>query len=359
MGTDQATLHKTLVIRFSSVGDITLSSLFLRAFRTRFPQCDVDYVVKEEYADLIRHDPNITHVLEFPAGGTFADLHRLRRRITAERYDLVVDLHDSLRSRYLCLGTTRVLRINKRKLARILLVKFKWNVYKRTSGAPSVAERYVEAVEKLGVVNDGKGLDLFLTPEVVEKAQAALRQEGITPGTPLIGIAPSARHWNKMWLKERFAEVGATLAHEHQAGVALFGSGEEEEARCNEIAAELHMRAPGRPIANLAGKLTLLQTAAAMDSCAVVITNDSGLMHLAAARKRKVVAIFGPTVRELGFFPYGTQSVVVEVSGLDCRPCTHIGLPSCPRGHFKCMRDISAQQVVASAQRMMATHTTP
>jgi len=358
METDQAALHTTLVIRFSSVGDIVLSSLFLRAFRTRFPECVMDYVVKKEYADLIRHNPNVTHVLEFPAGGTFVDLHRLRKLITAQRYDLVVDLHDSLRSRYLCFGATRVLRINKRKLARTLLVKFKWNVYKRAGGAPSVAERYVEAVETLGVSNDGKGLDVFLTPEDTRLAQAALHREGITPGIPLIGIAPSARHWNKTWLMDRFAKVGAALAHEHDAGVALFGSGDEEAARCAEIAAELRVHATGRPIANLAGKLTLLQTAAVMDSCAVVITNDSGLMHLAAARKRKVVAIFGPTVRELGFFPYGTQSIVVETSGLDCRPCTHIGLPSCPRGHFKCMRDISVQDVVASAQRMIGTHTT-
>ena len=104
---------------------------------------------------------------------------------------------------------------------------------------------------------------------------------------------------------------------------------------------------------NLAGKLNLCETAAMMDKCSVVVTNDSGLMHIAAARKRNVVAIFGPTVKEFGFFPIGTRSVVVENTELDCRPCTHIGLPSCPKGHFKCMNEISTEQVVTSANALL------
>lgn len=354
MGPHPATLHKTLVIRFSSVGDIVLSSALLRVLRKRFPDCMVDYVVKEEYADLVRHNPCVTHVLEFPTRGTFGDLQRLRRTIRAAGYDLVVDLHDSLRSRYLSFGSTPVVRINKRKLARMLLIAFKWNVYERAGGSPSVAERYVETMAPWGITSDDKGLDLFIPSAATGIARMRLQERGIPTGTPCIGVCPSARHGNKIWPGERYAEAAALLAREHRSAIVLFG-GPDEEGKCNDIAALISSRNPGITVANLAGKLSLLETAAAMDSCALVITNDSGLMHVAAARKRRIVALFGPTVRELGFFPYGTEHIVVETSGLACRPCTHIGLPSCPKGHFRCMRDITTEQVAGAAARLLTT----
>jgi heptosyltransferase-2 len=239
----------------------------------------------------------------------------------------------------------------------MLLIWLKWNVYGHCGGSPPVAERYLETMTPRGITNDGKGLELFVPPAAVESARARLQAEGMTASTLLIGVCPSARHGNKMWLKERFAEAVARLAREHRGDIVLFG-GLDERERCNDIAAMIRSQVPRVRIANLAGQLSLLETAAAMDSCALVITNDSGLMHVAAARKRKTVAVFGPTVRELGFFPYGTDHIVVETDGLDCRPCTHIGLPSCPKGHFRCMRDISTEAVVAAAGQLLTTHHT-
>ena len=132
-------INRALIIRFSSVGDIVLSSLLVRAFRFRFPDAQIDFVVKQEYADLVHFNPNITNVREFPSAGTFKDLVHLRKKIQHNNYDLVVDIHDSLRSRFLCLGAKRAVRINKRKLARFLLVRFKLNVYDKFGGAPGVA----------------------------------------------------------------------------------------------------------------------------------------------------------------------------------------------------------------------------
>jgi heptosyltransferase-2 len=109
----------------------------------------------------------------------------------------------------------------------------------------------------------------------------------------------------------------------------------------------------GVPVVNAAGKLTLLQSAALLDRCAVVLTNDSGLMHVASARKRPLVAVFGSTVRRLGFAPYGHQSIVVERPEVLCRPCTGIGRARCPQGHFRCMLDISDDQVVAAASTLL------
>ena len=304
-------LNKTLIIRFSSVGDIVLSSLLVRTLRRRFPQNHIDFLLKSEYADLVRYNPHINRVIEFPSGGSIDDLFRLRHTIRKERYDLIVDIHDSIRSRLLSLGAHRSVRVHKRKVARWLLVNFKWDLYTSFGGAPSVAERYLETVKPFGVRDDGGGLELHVPRETRRPGRDDAAGRGILPGSPAIGICPSAKHANKMWLKERFAETAAALVQRHGTPVLLFGS-IDEAPRCDEIAAMVKAALPGARVANLAGSLSLLETAAAMDHCGVVVTNDSGLMHIAAARKRNVVALFGPTVRQFGFFPFGTACTVVE-----------------------------------------------
>ncbi|MBI4534820.1 MAG: glycosyltransferase family 9 protein, partial [Ignavibacteriae bacterium] len=246
-----------------------------------------------------------------------------------------------------------VVRINKRKIARFLLVKFKINRYEHFDGAPSVALRYLETLRELGIENDSNGLDVFYPPSAADWAWSFLRNAGLQEGQPLIGVCPSAKHFNKMWLKDRFAQTAATLALDHESAVALFGAGPLEKARGDEIKQMIHSAAPQITVINLAGEVTLTQTTAIFDRCSIVITNDSGLMHIAAARKRKVVAIFGPTVKELGFFPFGTDSIVVEHPSLPCRPCTHIGLPKCPKKHFRCMMEIPSSEVIESARRLL------
>ncbi len=343
---------KTLIIRFSSVGDILLSSLLLRVFRKRFPACRLDFLVKEEYAELVRHNPNLSGVIQFPVDGTFDDLKALKKKIKTTRYDLIVDIHDSLRSRYLCFGAPNVVRINKRKLARFLLVKTKLNLYPWFGDAPSVAERYIEPVAHLGVENDGRGLEIHLPETAVEKGRELMKEIAGNGQTPVIGFAPSAIHATKIWSAGGFAEVAASLATERKASVVLFGSG-NDRLRCKEIEMIIKEKASQVRVLNLAGKTSLMEAAAVMDYCALVVTNDSGLMHLAAARKRKVVAIFGPTVKEFGFFPYGTQSVVIENHDLSCRPCTSIGLPGCPKQHFRCMNEITPARVTAAGQELL------
>ena len=350
----QGVLHKTLVIRLSSVGDIVLSSPLVRALHGRYPGCQIDFLVKEEYADLVRYNPHITRVVPFPAGGTPGDLHRLRRLIASSGYDLIIDIHDSLRSRYLAAGTVPVTRVNKRKIARTLLVAFKRDVYARFGGAPDVPARYLETVRDQGVTDDGLPPEIYFTEAVRARAGALLAESGFPPGARAIGLCPGARHGNKMWPADRFAACGAALAERHGKCVIIFG-GPEEAGICATIEGTIRALLPGAVALSMAGKLSLLETAAAMDRCAVVVANDTGLMHIAAARRVPLVAVFGPTVRQFGFFPRGAQAAVVEHPGLACRPCTHIGLPRCPEGHFRCMNEISAEDVaLAAGERLSA-----
>ncbi|HMK38104.1 MAG TPA: glycosyltransferase family 9 protein [Bacteroidota bacterium] len=349
----QGVLHKTLIIRLSSVGDVVLSSPLVRALHGRFPDCQIDFLVKSEYADLVRCNPHVAHVIQFPGGGTIRDLVRLRRTVLSSGYDLIIDIHDSLRSRYLSAGAGKVTRVNKRKIARTLLVNFKLDVYARFGGAPDVAARYLETVVPWGVADDGRGPELFFPGDVREAVERLMNAEGLAPGSRCIGVCPCARHGNKMWPADRFAESAGHLAERRGLPVLLFG-GTDEKAMCEAVGTLIRAAHPRAGVLNLAGRLSLLETGCAMDRCAVVLANDTGLMHIAEARGVPVVAIFGPTVREFGFSPRGARSAVVEHPGLSCRPCTHIGLPRCPRGHFRCMKEITVGAVTDVAERFLA-----
>jgi heptosyltransferase-2 len=184
---------------------------------------------------------------------------------------------------------------------------------------------------------------------------ARKRVEELLPdskASSFIGLCPSARHATKIWLQGRFAETAVELARRASCNIILFGSGDEID-RCSAIEELIRKQESSVSVYNMAGKISLLETAAAMDFCRVVISNDSGLMHLAAARKRPVVAIFGSTVRELGFFPFGTRNTVVENMNVECRPCSHIGRAACPKGHFRCMQDIQSTQVIEAASQLL------
>jgi len=338
---------KALIIRFSSVGDILLSTLLIRTFRSRFPGCQLDFLVKDQYADLVRYNPNLSNVISFPSGGSLGDLSRLKTTIRSARYDLVIDIHDSLRSRFLTFGHRATVRVNKRKTARFILIKTGVDVYSHFGGAPPVAERYLETVKHLGVSDDQKGLEIFFPEETKTGIESRFGLK-----TEMVGVAPGSLHKNKMWPADRFAQTAIQIAKEKRMGILLFGSGKDRE-QCDAIESRVRTEAPEIRVENTAGQTSLLEAAALLDHCAIVLTNDSGLMHLAAARKRKVLAVFGPTVRQFGFFPVGTANVVVEHSGLSCRPCTHIGLETCPRGHFKCMMEVSSETALAATRNLL------
>ena len=162
---------------------------------------------------------------------------------------------------------------------------------------------------------------------------------------------PTAKHFTKRWLPERFVELGIKLAKQHRSKIFIFGSKSDSDY-CGDIAQMINAELGSSAAESVAGMFSLLETAAALDYCGVVVSNDTGIMHIASARKKNLVAIFGSTVREFGFFPYRTKSIVVENEELSCRPCSHIGLDKCPEGHFKCMKGISAERVLSAISKL-------
>ena len=342
---------KVLVIRFSSVGDIVLASPLLRVLRAKFTASQIDFVTKSEYAELVKFNPNLNFTYEFNPAEGFAGLRRLKSRLRRERYDLIVDIHNSLRSRYLrSLGKgEKVVAVDKRIVERAVLVRLKKNFY---GSSVSVPDRYIEPLSAFGIAPDGGGTELHIPDEVLFRVSGMMAPVKLNEFETVVGLCPSSRHGTKRWPAERYGEIGSRAARTIGAKVFIFGG--PSDAPVNSAVREVIVREAGEAaVTDWTGKLSLLESAAAMEYCDVVVSNDSGLMHIADAMQKKLVAIFGSTVREFGFFPSGAHSVVLERNGLSCRPCSHIGLKECPEKHFRCMKEIEPGDVFSAAERLL------
>ena len=316
------------------------------------PKARIDFVVKKEFADLVRFNHHLSVVHELDDAKGFPALQEMRETLRAESYDLVVDIHNNLRTTYLrnfC-NTREAVTVDKRLVERWQLVHLKRDVY---TDRVHVADRYIETVREFGVTNDGKGLELFIPDETQFSISSKIAAMRLSEFERVIGVCPGAKHFTKRWQREKFEEVCTRLATEAPTKILIFG-GEQDKSGCSAIAEGVNRRVKKNTAADLSGQLSLLEVAAAMEFCDLVLTNDTGLMHIACARQRKVVAIFGSTVLQFGFGPYGTEAVVVENNSLGCRPCSHIGRSECPKGHFKCMTDISSDEVLRAIATITA-----
>lgn len=335
---------KILIIRLSSIGDILLATPLVRILRQKFPDAQIDFLTKSRFAELLQSNPYLDQVIPFDDTAGFGELKHIKQRIKQTKYDWFVNIHNNLRTAYLSRFNPipHKFKLNKRALKRFLLVKFKWNFYQKLV---PVYQRYLEPMNSFGIIDDGQGLDIFLTSAAVTKIQQKYA-EFLSEHKLIIGIVPGAGYATKRWLPERFAQVADQLTTQYGPGIVLFG-GDREIALHEEILSQMQT-----PALSLAGKLSLQESAAMMRHCHLVISNDSGLMHLAAALKKKLIAIFGSTTRELGFFPVAPKQIILE-HPLPCRPCTHIGLHQCPEKHFNCMKQISTTAVLEAANQLL------
>jgi len=337
-------IRKIVLIRLGSIGDIILTTPLVRALRNSYPDAIIDFAVKECFADLVSTNPHITSVLAFDHKAGCGSLRELKWLIREKRYDLIVDLHKNFRSYYLRSNASagHVSAYRKDILNRTLLVRFKIN---RFNNALPVYKRYFRALEHLDVQPDGRGTELPVPPEVMKKVSKILGTGGLSTGMTMIVLCPGAGFANKRWIPEGFAAAGDFFAKKYKCFVGLFG-GEEDYDLCEKVQSLMHERS-----VNYAGKFTLLESAAGLRRSSLVITNDTGLMHMAQSQQKPVVAVFGPTVKELGYYPFPENSFVIE-KNLPCRPCSHNGLNHCPKKHFRCMQDIDSGEVIKAAEQL-------
>jgi len=325
---DFSKLKKILIIRLSSIGDILLTTPLIRSLKKQNPAIQIDFLLKEEFYELVQNNPHITNIHKYTKHSFEKQI--LINALIANTYELVIDLQNNLRSREITRPLhCRILRFKKNSINKFLLVHFKINKLKDTHQIPV---RYAEAA---GVELDTEGLDFFTDNEPDPKLKTDEKY---------IGLCPGAKHFTKRWPKEYFIELGNRL--ESTGYKVVFFGGLEEVELCSEMENQI------KNALNLCNT-NILQVGSDMKMCRAIYTNDSGLMHLASAVKVPVIAFFGSTVKEFGFYPYKAKSIELENRNLSCRPCTHIGRKSCPKIHFKCMKEIKPELAFNNLQNLL------
>jgi len=322
-------LKKILIIRFSSIGDIVLTTPVIRCLKQQVADAEIHFAVKKTFLPVVQANPYIDKIKVLED-----DLKAYIRDLKEEDYSYIVDLHQSLRSRYirrmLAVPSAGFPKLNFRKW---LLARTKIDLMPDVH----IVDRYFRAVRKLGVVNDGKGLDHFI-PEKDEYPASQL-PEGFRE--EFIAFVIGARHATKRLPEHKIISICRKL----DRPVLLLG-GAEDKAAAGRITA-----ACGPKLLSLCGSLNLNQSASLVKQASRVITHDTGLMHMAAAFRKPITSVWGNTVPQLGMYPYmpgdEEKSVIVEVKGLRCRPCSKLGYDKCPKGHFRCMEEVDESLVVS------------
>lgn len=330
---------RILIIRLSSIGDIILTSSFIRQTRIAFPQAHIDFIVKKQFSELIIFNPHIDHVFNLDTAKEKEEMPDLRNRIKKNKYDFIFDLHNNFRSNRLTKGLSKR-TIRKDKLNRFLLVYTGLNRYQQVTPIPL---RYLQTGLKAGIKDDGNGLDLFWPNRYEQLADRIVAQ--MKPNRVFYALAPGAAHFSKRWPIDRFKKLTELILNKTKSSVVILGSKEEQP--------EMESLVIDPRVMNLAGKLSLLESATILNRSQALVTNDSGLMHMASAVQTPLVAIFGSTVKELGFFPFRCKHAILEKKDLNCRPCSHIGRKDCPKKHFKCMLELDADLVFNTLQNLV------
>lgn len=347
------------------LGDAVLTLPLLRALNLRYPEAELHFFVRGGLEGLFAAQQGLRSVTGFYKRGAQKGLGAawtFGRKLAAEDFDLWISPHASLRSAVVAFATGAPLRIG-----------YASPLYNRMAYTHTVERRFREFAEverllrlllPLGMGMEGELAKLSATdnegfpwPELTLPADAELRAAELLAGMPrpLLGLHPGSTWPTKQWPVEYFADVAGRAARAG-AGVAIFaGPGEEADAAAVAALSD----APQGRVFNLAGQPNLPALAACIKRLDAYLTNDSGPMHLAWMQRTPTLALFGPTVRELGFFPRGKSARVLELDGLDCRPCGLHGPRRCPRGHHDCMRRLEPQRVWEQLAPMIGIQAQP
>jgi lipopolysaccharide heptosyltransferase II len=331
--------HRIVLVRFSSMGDILLTTPLLRAIRSRYPDAWISFVTKAMFTPLLKANPRINEVIGFEPGTPLAELGR---RIRAGSFTHRLDLHGSLRSRMLrMLVPGRWGSYPKHRVARSALIKTKRDLYRDRR---TVVERYFDAAKDLHVHPDEGSLEFFIPRGALQDAKRFLADQRLGGEQALVAVIPGAQHATKRWPVRHWQHL-VTMLTTHGHDVIVVG-GPAEQAICEEVAA-----AGGDRAGNAAGRFDLAGSAALLKLSRCAVGGDTGPMHLATAVGTPVVALYGPTVEAFGFFPYRARATVLQRT-LDCRPCSAMGGPACPLKHHRCLVDITPAEVFEAARRL-------
>jgi ADP-heptose:LPS heptosyltransferase len=314
-------IKKILIIRFSSIGDIVLTTPVIRVVKKQFSDAEVHYVTKDVFKSLLIHNPYIDKVHTFKE-----DISELYEQLKAESFDVVIDLHKNLRS----LRLKQKLKTKSYAFDKLNLQKFLAVNFKQINKLPNkhIVDRYFDAVAPLGFKSDGKGLDYFIDKnDAVDISGLLMDQLQKT----FIALVVGGSYFTKKIPLNKLAEI----CKNSKLPIIILGGKEDKS-----IGDELQKQFP--QLINTCGLYTINQSASIIEQAEWVVSSDTGLMHIASAYNKKIISLWGNTIPEFGMSPYlpNSENKILEVKNLSCRPCSKLGYKKCPKGHFKCMNDI-------------------
>ena len=333
---------KILVIRFSSIGDIVLTTPVVRTLK-RQKNATIHFITKNSFRGILTANPYIDQVFSIEK-----QVNEVIEALKEEAYDYLIDLHHNLRSKQIRLALRKpTYAFDKINWQKWLLVNFKVNRLPKVH----IVHRYMETVMPLGVTYDDQGLDYFI-PEpdqlALDKilkpidAQAlSIKQLEKYKKKHFLALVVGAAHATKRMTKEQLLSIAEGV----DWPVALLGGPNDRQT------GEWLATQGGAHVVNYCGELNLHQSASVVEQASIVITHDTGLMHIAAAFRKRILVVWGNTIPEFGMYPFlpenEDQFVDFEVNGLRCRPCSKIGYQDCPKKHFDCMQQQDLEALVA------------
>jgi len=327
---------KFLIVRFSSMGDIVLTTPVIRCLKQQYPNCEIHYLTKQSFSQLIINHPGIDKIFNIQDG-----LNDIIIDVKKEKYDLIIDLHNNLRSTILKIRLRRPsVTFCKLNIRKWIAVALKIN---RLPGV-HIVDRMMKTVKHLGVQYDGQGLDYFPGNAVSISSEI---NSFISNHPDFFVFSIGGTYFTKRCPSEKVIEICRMI----NMPVILIG-GPEDFANAELIASRHELIS-----LNTCGKTSIEQSALLIEKSKFCISNDTGMMHIAAALKKPVVSLWGNTIPEFGMTPFlpddfSPEPAVIQVSGLSCRPCSKLGFSSCPKKHFRCMNDIHVPEIT----RYLRTH---
>ena len=327
---------KYLVVRFSSIGDIILTTPVLRHLKNQVEDAEIHFLTKSTFASLLEANPYVDHIYSFEG-----DMKKCIRDLRALQFDYIIDLHHSVRSARVKYGLKRMdFTVNKLNREKWILVNLK------VDRLPPVhmVDRNLDTIRTFISERDQEGLDYFI-PEKDEIKSSELPE---IYKTGFIGLAIGAQHETKKLPVESLIELCKKLKHP----VIILGGPSDRD-----IGKQITSALPEKTILNRCGQYNLHQSASLVKQSNVLITHDTGLMHIGAAFHKKIISIWGNTVPQFGMTPYRAHpaSQQFEVIELKCRPCSKIGYQKCPKKHFNCMLKQDLEGIVRSAHQLFSS----
>lgn len=333
---------RILIIQTAFIGDVVLALPLLQVLRKNFPSAKIDFMLIPRTAELLKNHPDVNDVIIFDKRGRdkgLTGIIKMVKLVSQRNYDAVFIPHRHFRSAVIPFLAGIKIRVGFDKSA----FKFLYTHVVKYKQIHEI-ERNLSLLEPFGIKPQVKELP-NLYPSEYERDYIDRFISNVS--SKLICIAPGSVWATKRWLKERFAELVKLLIKDGFV-VALVG-GREDFELCEEI----KNMSSSENVFNFCGKLSLLQSAELLRRSILLVSNDSAPMHIAVAMRTPVVAIFGSTIPEFGFYPYGERDKIVQVENLYCRPCGIHGRKKCPEGHFKCMKLIETEKVYSAVKSVI------